>query len=48
VPGSIPVWGDIGDVNGMGVPVAGEPVVLFLPANIAREFVGIPVGTGRN
>ena len=37
-----------GNLNGMGVPAAGEPVVLFLPANIARECVGIPVGIGRN
>jgi hypothetical protein len=36
-----------GNLNGMGVP-AGEPVILFLPANIAREFVGIPIGIGRN
>jgi hypothetical protein len=29
VPGSIPVKGDCGDLNGMGVPAAGEPFVLF-------------------
>jgi hypothetical protein len=28
--------GDSGDLNGMGVPAAAEPVVLFLPANISR------------
>jgi hypothetical protein len=27
--------GDSGDLNGMGVPAAAEPVVLFLPANIS-------------
>jgi hypothetical protein len=43
VPGSIPV-GDCGNVNGMAEPAAGEPVVLFLPANIAHQFVGISVG----
>jgi len=32
----------------MGEPAAGEPVDLFLPANIARQFVGISVGIGRN
>jgi hypothetical protein len=47
VPGSIPV-GDCGDQNGMGVPAAGELVDLFLPTNIARQFVGISVGISRN
>jgi len=37
-----------GNLNGMDVPAAGEPIFLFLPANIAREFVGVPVGIGRN
>jgi hypothetical protein len=32
----------------MGEPAAGAPVDLFLPANIARQFVGIPVGIGGN
>jgi hypothetical protein len=48
VPGSIPVGAIVGDLNGMGEPAAGEPVDLFLPANIARQFVGISVGIGRN
>jgi hypothetical protein len=39
---------DCGNQNGMGEPAAGEPVDLFLPANIARQFVGISVGIGRN
>ncbi len=39
---------DCGDLNGMGEPAAGEPVDLFLPANIARQFVGISVGIGRH
>jgi hypothetical protein len=30
------------------MPATGEPVDLFLPANIARQFVGISVGIGRN
>jgi hypothetical protein len=30
------------------VPAAGEPAVLFLPANTARQLVGISVGIGRN
>jgi hypothetical protein len=32
----------------MGVPAAGEPFVLFLPANIAHQFVGISVGIGHD
>jgi hypothetical protein len=40
--------GDCGDLNGMGVPAAGEPFVLFLPANIALKFVGISVGIGHD
>jgi hypothetical protein len=30
------------------VPAAGEPTVLFLPANAARQPVGISVGIGSN
>jgi hypothetical protein len=48
VAGSIPVKGNCGDLNGMGVPAAGEPFVLFLPANIALKFVGISVGIGHD
>jgi hypothetical protein len=29
-------------------PVAVEPAVLFLPANIARHLVGISIGIGSN
>jgi len=32
----------------MGVPAAGEPFVLFLPANIVHQFVGISVGIGHD
>jgi hypothetical protein len=45
-PGSIPVGGDCGDRIGIGVLAAGEPAVLFLPANTVRELVGISVGIG--
>ena len=38
--------GDCGDRNGMGVPAAVEPAVLFLPVNTARHLVGISVGIG--
>jgi hypothetical protein len=31
-----------------GVPAAGEPAVLFLPANTARQPVGVSVGIGSN
>jgi hypothetical protein len=31
-----------------GVPAAREPAVLFLPANTARQLVGISVGIGSN
>jgi hypothetical protein len=31
-----------------GVPVTGEPAVLFLPANTARHPVIIPVSIGSN
>jgi hypothetical protein len=31
-----------------GVPAAGEPAVLFLPANTVRQLVGIFVGIGNN
>ena len=38
--------GDCGDRNGMGRANAGEPAILFLPANSARRLVGISVGIG--
>jgi hypothetical protein len=40
--------GDCGDRNGMGRANAGEPAILFLPANTARRHVGISVGIGSN
>ena len=43
-PGSIPV----GAIWHRGVPAAGEPAVLFLPANTVRQLVGISVGIGNN
>ena len=48
MPGSIPVGAIVETRMAMGEPAAGEPVDLFLPANIARQFVGISVGIGRN
>jgi hypothetical protein len=32
----------------MGRANAGEPAILFLPANTARQLVGISVGIGSN
>jgi hypothetical protein len=32
----------------MGAPAAVEPAILFLPANTARQLVGISVGIGSN
>jgi hypothetical protein len=29
-------------------PAAVEPAILFMPANTARQLVGISVGTGSN
>jgi hypothetical protein len=31
-----------------GVPNAGKAAILFLPANAARQLVGISVGIGSN
>jgi hypothetical protein len=33
-------------VTAWGVPNAGKPAILFLPANTARHLVGISVGIG--
>jgi hypothetical protein len=46
--GSIPVGAIVQTETASGVPAAREPCVLFLPANTARQFVGIPVGIGSN
>ena len=48
MPGSIPVGAIVETRMAMGEPAAGEPVDLFLPANIARQFVGISVGIGHD
>jgi hypothetical protein len=46
--GSIPV-GTLWRLERQGAcPAAGEPAVLFLPANTARLLVGISVGIGNN
>jgi hypothetical protein len=45
-PGSIPVGAIVETGTAWGVPTAGEPAVLFLPANTARRLVGISVGIG--
>jgi hypothetical protein len=47
-PGSIPVGTIVETATAWGVPAAGEPFVLFLPANIALKFVGISVGIGHD
>jgi len=47
-PGSIPVGAIVGTGTASGVPAAGEPAILFLPANTARQLVGISVGIGSN
>jgi len=46
--GSIPVGAIVETGTAWGVPAAAGLAVLFLPANIARQFVGISVGIGRN
>jgi hypothetical protein len=43
-PGSIPV----GAIWHRGVPAAGEPAILFLPAHTVRQLVGISVGIGND
>ena len=40
--------GDRGDRNGMGRACCRGTAVLFLPANTARQLVGISVGIGSN
>jgi hypothetical protein len=47
-PGSIPVGTLWRPVRHGACPAAGEPAVLFLPANTARLLVGISVGVGNN
>jgi hypothetical protein len=47
-PGSIPVGAIVETGTAWGVPAAGEPAILFLPANTARQLVGISVGIGSN
>jgi hypothetical protein len=47
-PGSIPVGAIVETGAAWGVPAAGEPTVLFLPAHTARQLVGISVGIGSN
>ena len=43
-PGSIPLEAILQTETAWGVPAAGEPAHLFLPANSAHQFVGIRVG----
>ena len=45
-PGSIPVGAIVETGTARGVPANGEPAILFLPANTARQLVGISVGIG--
>jgi len=47
-PGSIPVGAIVETGTAWGVPAAGELAILFLPANTARQLVGISVGMGSN
>jgi hypothetical protein len=47
-PGSIPVGAIVETGYGMGAPAGGESAILFLPANTARQLVGISVGIGTN
>jgi hypothetical protein len=47
-PGSIPVEAIVQTETARDVLTAGEPTVLFLPANAARQPAGISVGIGSN
>jgi hypothetical protein len=47
-PGSIPVGAIVETGTAWGVPAAGGPAILFLPANTARQLAGISVGIGSN